>query len=308
MLEKVDKSPDVSGDGVRLLQVSSIHPDSTFECYAYVRGGRHKFTKADKPFITLYLQDKDGVVIPGYVFDVQNFKNAGLELTKVIHSIVKVTVAENYLPKLGMSVIINKCAIVTSPPPAMWTTFVGQVGNIDTVFQGIKTKLAEHLGLRINFPYTMCKSSYLDYYQGKVGGQCLHYSNMLKTLEVWSEGMTEAEARQLYVTFVLYVFVHNSYIAAVEAGEDDIQLIGALPESVSKHMEALEAGAGASEVIHLFFGYEPKDVFVRMVHEASKANMRVMEELSVYRSLPISREGDAGYGTIKRYPEEGAKS
>ena len=98
MLEKVTQQ---QGVGDALFVVSRIHPDTTFECYAYVRGGQHKFTRAGKPFITLYLQDTENVVIPAYIFDIDNFKGAGLELTKVIHSFVKVRVTENYHPRFG---------------------------------------------------------------------------------------------------------------------------------------------------------------------------------------------------------------
>ena len=44
---------------------------------------------------------------------------------------------------------------------------------------------------------------------------------------------------------------------------------------------------------------------MRMVHQASEMMLRTMNELSMFRALPITREGDAGYGTIKRYASEG---
>lgn len=306
MLERVGASPQATGDkNVPLLDVSRIHPDSTFECFAYVRGGQHKFTKAGKPFITLYLQDVNGVVIPGYLFNPEDFKHAGLELTKVIHSIVCLTVTENYLPRMGMSVILDAVAIVTSPTLEMTTAFVGKVDNIQTVYNSLLESIASKLGIKVTLPYNICTTSYMEYYQGKVGGQCLHYLNTLKILEVWAQDMSPEEQHQLFVAFVLYVFVHSNYRAAAENGDDDIRLVTTLSASVSKYMERLQAGDGASEVIHLFFGYKPKDIFVRAVHQAAQMNLRMMDELSAYRALPLSREGDAGYGTIKRYPEKG---
>ncbi len=304
MLEKVNQVSGGNAEQLPLLDVQRIHPDSSFECYAYVRGGRHKFTKAGKPFITLYLQDLNGVVIPGYVFDVQDFKAAGLELTKVVHSIVRVEALENYLPRYGMSVIVEDISIVVKPSTEMTATFLGTVGETSVLLNQLMSRIAERVGVKVNLPYEICTSSYMDFYQGRVGGQCKHYLNMLSTLDVWAGDMTKEEARQLYVMFVLYVFVHNNYMSAVEEGNDDIALVNTLTTSVSRYMQALKAGAGAIEVIHLFFGYEPKDLFVRMVHQASKMNLRAMQELSTYRALPLSREGDAGYGTIKRYASE----
>lgn len=305
MLQKVERSSVETGTQLPLLNVSRIHPDTTIECYAFVRGGQHKFTKTGKPFITLYLQDTEGVVIPGYVFDLDNFKAAGLELTKVIHSVVKLRATENYLPRYGMSVIVERISIVTQPDTKLMTTFVGTVGDMQANYNDLIEGIKRHLGVKVNFPYTICTSSYMDYYQGRVGGQCLHYLQMLRTLEVWSVDMSKEEVRQLFVSFALYVFVHNNYVAAVERGDDDIGLVNTLTASVSKYMEVLNAGTGASEVIHLFFGYTPKDLFVRMVHQASEVNLRAVKELNAYRALPISREGDAGYGTIKRYAAEG---
>lgn len=306
MLEKCESTSKAAAYETPLLNVSKIHPDTTFECYAYVRGGQHKFTRADKPFITLYLQDEVNVVIPGYVFDLHNFKAAGLELTKVIHSIVKLKVTENYHPRFGMSVVIDSVSIVTNPTPELVKAFVGSIGDVNQLYQELLDGIREHTGIRVSLPYTICTSSLMDFYAGSVGGQCKHYRNMLRTLEVWAEDMTAEEAKQLFATFVLYVFVHNNYVVAVESGDDDIRLVNTLTASVSKYMQTLKAGAGAIEVIHLFFGYEPKDLFVRTVHQASELNLRMMKELGAFRALPLSREGDAGYGTIKRYGSEGA--
>lgn len=302
MLEKVTQQQGVSD---ALFVVSRIHPDTTFECYAYVRGGQHKFTRAGKPFITLYLQDTENVVIPAYIFDIDNFKGAGLELTKVIHSFVKVRVTENYHPRFGMSVIVDQISIVTAPTAEMSVAFLGSVNNVQSVYNQLRDEIAARTGCKITLPYAICTTSYMDFYQGRVGGQCLHYLNMLHLLDVWKTDMNDEEAYQLYVTFVLYVFVHNNYLAAAEKGGDDITLVNTLTASVSNYMKTLKAGAGALEVIHLFFGYTPKDIFVRMVHQASEMMLRTMNELSMFRALPITREGDAGYGTIKRYASEG---
>lgn len=311
MLEKCSKT---TADGTSssgpcsatpILQVSSIHPDSTFECLAYVRGGRHKFTKVGKPFITLYLQDQDDVVIPGYIFDLKDLKAAGIELTKVIGSVAKIKATENYLPRFGMSVIIDSIYIVSNPDTATLRAFVGEVDSIANKYETLLLALQKHLGIKVSLPYAICTSSLMDYYNGKLGGQCLHYTNMLHVLEVWANSMTEEEARQLFITFVLYIFVHNNYVTAVESGDDDIALVKTLTDSVSKYMKTLKAGDGAIEVIHLFFGYTPKDLFVRLVHQASEINVRMMKELSTFRALPTSREGDAGYGVIKRYNSKG---
>lgn len=301
MLEKIDRNPVGTYESVKLLDVSAIHPDSCFECIACVRGGRHKFTRSGKPFITLYLQDVNGVVIPGYIFDLADTKSLGLDLKKISNSIVKVKLTENYSKKYGMSVLIDKVEMVVKPDQNVVQTFVGSVGDPAALYNELVNAIQKRIGVKVNLPYDICTSSYMEHYMGKVGGQCKHYINMLRLLDVWASDMTEQEAHELFVTFVLYVFVHNNYMSAAVDGNDDITLVNTLTASVSKYMEALHAGSGAIEVIHIFFGYEPKDLFVRTVHQASLYNLRMNEEYSAYKALPVGLEGDAGYGKIKKY-------
>lgn len=298
MLEKVTRPTD---NGVPVFEVANIPRDSPYTFIAYVRGGRSKFTRYGKPFVTLYLQDKHGVVIPGYIFEMGDFMQSGLDVTKVSHSLVKVTATENYQPKFGMSVLIDKVELISNPPASIASELIGTVGDNQTTYQTLLSAIEKRIGIKINLPYNICTSSYMDFYQGKVGGQCRHYLRMLELLDVWGSEMSDEELLRLYSTFVLYIFVNNNYIAAREEATDDIRLVTTLTASVSKYMEVLKAGDGAIEVIHLFFGYQPKDLFVRLVHHAAETNLRAMNELATYRSLPLSLEGDAGYGTIKRY-------
>lgn len=301
MLEKVQRESDASGQA--LFDVSNLPRDAQYTCIAYVQDGRHKFTRAEKPFITLYLRDVNGLAIPGYIFDLRDFRAAGLELTQVIHSFVQITVTENYLPKYGMSVIIEKLGLVEQPSIDVVKSFKGEMGDTQQMYQHLLEDIKECVGIQISLPYNICTSSYLDFYAGKVGGQCQHYQDMLDILKVWAKQMSDAEKHELFSVYVLYVYVHNNYIAAREKGDDDINLVNTLAASVSKFMGTLKVGDGVLESIHLFFGYTPKDVFVRMVQQASAMCTRAMDELYVHRSLPISREGDAGYGTIRRYGE-----
>ena len=66
----------------------NISPDSSGQGVCYVCDGQHRFDRRERPFIVLYLQDVTGTVIPGYIFNVENFKGAGKDLSKVIHSMV----------------------------------------------------------------------------------------------------------------------------------------------------------------------------------------------------------------------------
>ena len=297
MLKKVEEN----NGKYKYLHFSNIMSDSIGEGICYVRGGEHRFTRIGKPFIVLYLQDVDGLTIPGYVFNVDNFKQSGMELTKAIHSILYISYQENYHPKYGMSIILDRASIVEDYSTAVLNKFVGTANHANEAYKYVQDFLVQVLKVKVGIPYTICTSSHMDYSQGELGGLAIHYCDMCKTLHVLSERFTEEERKQLWGTFVLYIYVHNNFLVAEKEGEADIQLVTKLTAVISDIKNKLNVGEGALEVVHMFFGYEPKDIFVRLIKQVSDNLIRASKEISMYKTLPISREGDAGYGAIRRY-------
>ena len=284
-----------------LLHFRNIAPDSVGEGICYVRGGTHKFTRMDKPFIVLYLQDVDGLILPGYIFNVEHFKEAGLELTKAIHSLVKVEYQENYHPRYGMSIIITKISLVEHPDASLFSLFVKTAEEAKQAYNNLQQSLVEVLGVKVSIPYTICTESYMDYSQGEIGGLAIHYWDMFNILKTYASKFSKEDQKQLWGTFVLYFYTHSNFICAEANGEADIQLVTKLTTIISTVKTKLNMGEGALEVVHIFFGYQPKDIFVRIVDQVSKSLIRNGKEINMYSTLPLTREGDAGYGVIRRY-------
>lgn len=298
MLEKIESKQDP-----RLLSWDRLRPDSVGEGICYVRDGNHRFTRADKPFIVLYLQDIKGSVIPGYIFDVENFKQAGTELTQVTRQFVKIFYTENYHPKFGMSICLNKVELITDPTTEMFNTFLGSVKEAKKKYESLCTALSEALHMKINIPSSMCTLSHMNYSSGAIGGLAIHYWDLFQLLKVYAEKMTVEERTQLWGTFLIYLYVHGNYVCAEARNEADVSLIVQLTASIDKYIKTLKLGKGAVEVVHIFFGYQPKDIYVRLICQTSEQLIRANKEYNLFRTLPFTREGDAGYGTIKNYNE-----
>lgn len=296
MLQKVS-----SGSDKRILCFRNIHPDSTGEGICFVRDGQHKFTKADKPFVVLYLQDSDKTVIPGYIFDLQNFQQSGAELTKVTRHIVRIKYRENYLPRYGMTVILDKVEIVENPSQELLNIFVPSATRAKEYYTLLMQALSNKLGLRVTAPMTICTKGYLDYNQGEIGGLCIHYWDMFRVLDTYSEKFSSEEQKQMWGTFLLFIYAHSNYLEAATDGSADITLVARLTAAIEKHAKLLTVSAGVLEVVHIFFGAEPTDIFVRLVTHVSDDIVKATKEINMYRTLPDTREGNAGYGVIRRY-------
>lgn len=114
------------------------------------------------------------------------------------------------------------------------------------------------------------------------------------------------EKRRLIATFLVYTFVHSNYVRLAEAGQADIAAVATLTESVNKLNAKLALGPGILEVVHMFFGYAPKDIYVKTISSFSDHVNALDKEFALYKTIPLTQEGDAGYGKIRRYSIEGA--
>lgn len=303
MLRPVSKE-----DNIRLLHWSAISPDSSGDGYCFVRATQHKFTRGDKPFIVLYLQDTDGAVIPGYIFNVENFKAAGNDLTEVERSVVQISYSENYHPRFGMSVILNKVEKVMKPPLELLSAFVDTVETAKQCYEELASVLTQKLKVKISPPYRICTMSVMDCFNGSIGGPALHYHKMMQLLETYESYFQSDEQRMLWGTFLIYVYAHHNVMIAEQAGTNDIKLQFELVSSINNYLSVLGLGTSAGEALYLFSGYKPKDIFTRIVSDVSEQVTKITKEVNLYRSLPITREGDAGYGIVRNYGVEPPKN
>lgn len=267
-------------------------------CYVY--NVVLKSTKAGKPFVTLFLRDINGATVPGYIFDLASPLLAGKEAREVLNHLVQVKWQENYLDGIGLTFILDKVEVVKDTTPDQIALFRGEIQDSDTKYRCLSEFLREELGCNISIPVLAKTHSSPDYYQGRVGGLLEHYCRVSKILLSVASDSKE-ERRQLIAAFVLYILVHSNYTRAAESGMVNISLASVLTEKVAPIATALKATSGALEMVHLFFGYTPKDIYVKTVQAAADLAKRVDAEFSVYKTVPVEQEGDAGYGKIRRY-------
>lgn len=297
MLEKV---PEKNNVGFMNFSSVSRYDTGTGMCYVY--NVLLKQTKQGKPFITLYLRDIMGNSVPGYIFDLASPLFAGKEAVQVQNKIVQIDWQENYLKGVGLTFILDKVCIVSNASDADYAKFQGTVENLQQKKTEIIDYVSKNLRVAITLPMSIETYSSPDYAQGRQGGLLEHYWKMSKMLNGLS--FSVEEQRRLAGTFAIFVLAHSSYIAAKDNDSDEISLTVALTKRITSLSEGLKLGPAALEVVHMFFGYHPKDIYVRTVSSISDTVLRVDKEFSLYHTIPLSQEGDAGYGKIRRYQIE----
>ena len=289
---------DDSVDGY--IHFSDVGRNSFGEGICYVYGATSRNTKYGKPFVTLFLRDVDGNSLSGYIFDMDSPLQSGVEVKQIQNQIVLLKWRENYIYNRGLSLMVESVKAFTNPTDEMVKKFRGTVENIDEKVASLEKFFFDVLKKTATIPWTISHSSSLQYEQGKVGGLLEHYCRMKKIIEVY-DYLPVKEYRCLVATFLYYLTVHSTYIEASDRGEESIQLVTTLTSVVTKLSNALGTGIGGLEIVNMFFGYTPKDIYVRTVKEIADSVNRVNKEFQTYHTLPLSQEGDAGYGTIRRY-------
>lgn len=297
MLQRVDTQTSK----LHYMDFSAIQRYSNGTGLCFVYNVALKSTKAGKPFITLYLRDTQGRTIPGYIFDLKNPLLSGADATKVIGSIVQITWQENYLNKVGLTVIIDKCEVATDVGPEEYARFTGAVADLQEKITAIQDMFVKVLGVRAYLPKVVEVQAIPEYAGGRVGGLADFYYRIGKQLAAQAYNYSEEDYKQLIATFLLYILAHSNYITARNDASDDIRLVTSLTDKVSKMSSTLGLSEGALELIHMFFGYTPKDIYVRTVVAVADMVKRVEDEFALYKTIPLTQEGNAGYGVIKRY-------
>lgn len=300
MLQRIDNAGSAPG-GHFYMDFSSIQRFSSGTGLCFVYNAVLKSTKAGNPFVTLYLRDTKGQTIPGYIFDLKNPLLAGAEATKVIGSIVQITWQENYLNKVGLTVIIDKCEVAKDVGPEEYSKFTGAIPGLQEKLTSLQDMFVQVLGVRAYLPKAVEVQAVPEYAGGRVGGLGDFYYRVSKQLEAQKDAYTEEDYKQLIATFLLYILAHSNYVTAKSEAADDIRLVTSLTDKVSKMSGTLGLSEGALELIHMFFGYTPKDIYVRTVVTVADMVKRVEDEFSLYKTIPLTQEGNAGYGIIKRY-------
>lgn len=303
MLKKID---DVE---LGFLNVSTISKDNIGTGICYVYGGVLKNTQAGAPFVTLFLRDINGVSIPGYIFNLESPLVAGKELNNVIGKVVKIDWRENFITGRGLTLIIEKVGVCNEVSPDMFAKFVGAIHNLNEKKSVLLSFLKDNLGRNVTFVSTIYSHASPMYCQGRVGGLLEHYYSMIPMLSSYKHTMKKQEFYHLIATFAVYIFVHSRYVISCgrPEGFDALEFSSNSTNDIVNFEKMLGLGQSVLEVVNMFFGYKPRDIYLRIITRVSELVRINDEEYAVYKSLPLTREGGAGFGTIKRYVIEEEK-
>lgn len=275
--------------------------DTTPTCsgICYVVSAKHGVKRDSKPFFTLYLRDINNVTIPGYVFDLDNYVTQGVNLTKVQGKLIRAKFVENYLAGYGMTVILENVELCVDAPVDLISKFTGEIEDSNRKLDSILKYAEGILGVPIIIPMRSVMVSSEDYSGGRVGGVLDHYVILMSQLKTYESIMEDDEFRQLIATAMVYIFSHMTILN--DGDPHNVNHITCLTDKASKISNALKAQTGIMEAVHCHFGYKPKDVYTRIVDSTFYTICKTTREMTCYRALPATREGNAGYGDIHRY-------
>lgn len=271
--------------------------------FCYVRDGAIKRTKADKPYVVLYLADPDGMVLPGYLFDIEDNLQFGTDLSNVIGHVVQVKWEENFLKGSRLTLRLFEVQLATNVQPDILSMFVGTVEDTNRKIDEILAWYREVTGHTLTFPYHVHTLSTMEYSEGKVGGLAEHYYQLHLMIKAYRECMSQDSYRKLVNACIIYMVVHTYYVQAKSKGEADINLVTELVSIVRKVYGRILTTEGIYEVAHILVGYEPKDLFVKIVYDLSETLRRHQQAISVWRSLPDSTDGYVEGIKLHKYAE-----
>lgn len=272
----------------------------------YIYSGVMKNTREGKPFVTLYLRDVEGNTLPSYIFDLSNPLVSGGEVSKVVGKIAKISYRENFINGRGLSLILNSVEVAVNPSVEDVAKFSGKVTGVEAMYDELVASLYRDLGVKISYSMASRNASTQFYGGGKVGGLVEHYSRLYAKLASYKGVMTASEYRQLIGSFAVFIYAHSAYLCnqvSIE-GKDTLPMLSVMLDKAKLLGDQLNLGSSTVEIVNMFYGYEPKDFYIRIINRESEAIRVGDAELHLYRTLPINNDGSAGHGIVRRYKVE----
>ena len=290
------------------MHFKAIQPSSTGTGIVYVTNGREKFSKVAKAFVVLYIMDADGAIIPGYIFNIEDFKRAGLELNAVTGHFVKIDYMENRFGNMGLTLIIERLALVVDPPVELFNQFKLSLDGSNELLQTMSARLSKLCGKSVRLPTDLVTLSGIGFYGGKLGGVLKHYSDMLDVIEGMRGMYSEEGFNMLLYYFIMFMDLHTAYVSNVEQGvkgKTMAALYGDLANMASKFSKLFSLGDGALEMpMAILSKQNITSVYGRIVIQVHQLTMQAVKESQLRFTLGLSQSGDAGYGMITRYTNE----
>lgn len=288
--------------GFNYLDISKIESGTIGKAIAYALDTQGSISKTERPFYKIFLKDCKGNGVYGYIFDVENYIQQGIVLSQVKGKFVYIEYTENYLSNFGLTLSLHRLSLITNPQLLDQVNFIGKIPDYENLFKSLKLDLENILEKQIDLSYLMTCKSYPNFCDGRIGGLILHYFLVLKQLTSYKLLLSEVEFYNLISCFTIFIQVHVYTLN--NSGNLDIDNIIALTKTVSNLLQVLNCSCRAEEIIHYFFGYSPKDFFVRLVISQFQAVSKTTTEFNAYSKLPINQEVNISSGVLKRYSQE----
>lgn len=285
-----------------VVSFKDIQPNEFGQGLSYVVDTKYGTTKTSKPFFTLYLRDMNDIVLPAYVFDIDDYISAGIDLKRCKGNVVSIKYQENFLMGYGMTLILREVSLCKDIPNELLEQLVGRCEDIEEDIEYISRVMKDTLGVSVTLPRQDLLKPYVEFSGGKIGGLLKHYAIMLKHLESYRQIMSEKEYHDLIGTAVLFIFTYTSI--SRENTVASVNLLARLSTKSVDIAKRIGLTGGFLEVIHCQFNFQPRDIYTRIVVSTFDNVKKVSNELQVWRALPYEAEGNAGYGTILKYRED----
>ena len=294
------ESSSSEGD-VSYIQFNSIGRYASGTGLMFVHDGLVKRSRAsDKPFVRLKVSDCNGDTCTAFAFNVGDAVECGEQLNRIKGHIIQAYWEENFLDTMGLTLRISKIFRVEETPQ-MLSLFVGSMHGVMDALSEFKQSLSSKVGMSVAMPAGLADTSYPDICDGKVGGLVYFYQSVFESLVALDPLLRPEERATLYKTFTLYIFAHSAYMQAKDGGTDNILFLSALNNRVATLSSKLELSKSAAEIATSFFGYSPKDVFIRTILRCADSVYTAHKEFSIWRTLPAMQPVHTKDGELMRY-------
>lgn len=214
---------------------------------AYVVDVSSSTSRLDKPFYTLFVRTTEGVVLPCFIFEIENFVSLGFKLNmmkgKYVRLNAKVTEDEG-------RVMLNFINLeLVSPTPEIISTFQKKIADIEQYSEDLNKWFMGYLGKPLSAHLSLV--SYPEVYNGYVGGYVkLCWDVLMHVMAVTRDEPIEEMAEVLYNVFTYY----NAYLETkskinIITDSDKIDILMKMPsgdfaKTISRNTMAVLMGLG----------------------------------------------------------------
>ena len=288
-----------SNDTVALLDISKLDTNPYGVAIAYVIGGKCKTAVNGQPFYILYLKDCHGEIITGFKFNVSEYIQEGINLSKIKNKFIQIQYYDNCAEGYSRSLILDNIYFIENQNAIDVDSFIGATPGDGKMCDHILGIFSEVFHTNVTLSKIKMLTRHHEYCGGKSGGVIYHHYLALQNVLGYRSILTEDEFTNLVFSYMMFMVIHLEFLTVDE--DFDSSTISSLLNYSNNLEKQFCVKSRTEEIIYYFSGVEPKDYFVRTVTSIFTNVKKNLAELHINRITPITQTGNAGYGLIKRY-------